>query len=140
MDADVPLFHGLLKFHHKLLHTIEKIQRRCNNCRIKTVIEDVEKKNDVLFVNLSFDGRKHWKKKDGEQTLSLEFQRKAKQKFTQDDLARLFIIAQKKSSSSTCLFNILMVENMNASHIFFLCKCQSFVLCGQRHTQLVFCV
>lgn len=63
MDADVPLFHGLLKFHHKLLHTIEKIQRRCNNCRIKTVIEDVEKKKDVLFVNLSFDGRKHGKKK-----------------------------------------------------------------------------
>lgn len=63
---------------------------------------------------------------------------KTKVHTTSHDLARLFIIAQKKSSSSTRLFNLLMVENMNASHIFFLCKCQSFVLCGQRHTQLVF--
>lgn len=73
MDADVPLFHGLLKFHHKLLHTIEKIQRRCNNCRIKTVIEDVEKKKDVLFVNLSFDGRKHWKKTMGNKLSAWNF-------------------------------------------------------------------
>lgn len=86
MDADIPLFHGLLinsQIHHKLLHTIEKIQRRSNNCQTKTVIEDVEKKKGVLFVNLSFEEENTEKKKDGEQTLSLEFQRKAKHKFTQ---------------------------------------------------------